>query len=283
LENNMDIELPPTPVDDKIYDDPQAAHHSPDVTFFRLVPGCRLPQRADRSAAGTMPTRAFRYCEALTAASAFGWYLFPPVNFSLIWDGGSDIIWTYQGADSWFPLKVAQFPNFSDHFDRVAPAELKGFSPPFLAAFKEPGVVQIWSGLIARTAPDWSLLVRAPANLARSQGYDHYEGIVETDRWFGPLFTNIRLTRTNVPVEFDAEFPFVQVQPVHRSVYGPELDAFEVVPGLDRFASRDWDDFRTTVVVPNVDPHRQRGQYAVAARRQRKQRSAPRPQGGAPA
>jgi len=257
-----------------------AAHDGPDLTFFRLVPGCRLPQRADRSAAGTMPTRAFRYCEALTAASAFGWYLFPPINFSLIWDGGCDIIWTYQGADAWFPLKVAQFPHFADHFDRIAPTEFTGFSPPFLAAFKEPGVVQIWSGLIARTAPDWSLLVRAPANLARSQGYDHYEGIIETDRWFGPLFTNIRLTRTNAPVAFDAEFPFAQVQPVHRSVYGAALDAFAVVPGLDQFGSRDWDDFRTTVVLPNVDPHRQRGQYAVAARRQRKQRSAPRPRPG---
>jgi hypothetical protein len=247
------------------------------VTFFRLVPGCRVPQRADRSAAGTIPTRAFRYCEALTSASAFGWYLFPPISFSLIWDGGSDVIWTYQGADAWFPLKAAQFPNFADHFDRVAPPEFKGFSPPFLSAFKEPGVVQMWTGLFARTAPDWSLLVRAPVNLAHSQGYEHYEGIVETDRWFGPLFTNVRLTRTNVPVEFDAEFPFLQVQPVHRSTYGDTLDAFDVVPGLAGFGSREWDDFRTTVVVPNIDPHRQRGQYAAAARRQRKRRgSSPR-------
>src|SRR5207244_11955854 len=72
-------------------------------------------------------------------------------------------------------------------------------SSDLLAAFKEPGVVQIWSGLIARTAPEWSLLVRQPANLARSQGYENYEGIIETDRWFGPLFTNVRLTRTNIP------------------------------------------------------------------------------------
>ena len=55
--------------------------------------------------------------------------------------------------------------------------------------------MQIWSGLIARTAPEWSLLVRSPVNLARSQGYEHYEGIIETDRWFGPLFTNVRLER----------------------------------------------------------------------------------------
>ena len=46
--------------------------------------------RADRAAAGTMPTRAFRYCEAMTSASAFGWYVFPPITFSLMWDGGSE-------------------------------------------------------------------------------------------------------------------------------------------------------------------------------------------------
>ena len=61
-------------------------------------------------------------------------------------------------------------------------------------------MVQIWSGLVARTAPGWSLLVRGPANLPRNLAYEVYEGIVETDRWFGPLFTNIRFTRTNVPV-----------------------------------------------------------------------------------
>ena len=251
------------------------AHAGPRVTFFSALPDCRPPERADRSAAGTMPTRAFRYCEALTSASAFGWYLFPPIGLSFMWDGGSDVVWTYPGADAWFPLKIAQFPNFADHFDRIAPPEVKGFSPPFVAAFKEPGLVQIWTGFFARTAPEWSLLLRAPANIPRSQGYEHYEGIIETDRWFGPLFTNIRLTRTNAPIDFDVEFPLLQVQPVHRSVYGDALDSFEVVRGLDRFGSREWDDFRTTVVVPNLDPHRQRGEYAAAVRRQRKRRGSP--------
>ena len=65
-------------------DHPALAPDGPGLTFFRLVPGCRLPQRADRSAAGTMPTRAFRYCEALTSASAFGWYLFPPIGVSFV-------------------------------------------------------------------------------------------------------------------------------------------------------------------------------------------------------
>lgn len=245
---------------------------APAVTFYRFVPACRLPQRADRSAAGTLPTRAFRFCEAVTTAAAFGWYVFPPMSLSLMWDG-SDIVWTYPGADGWFPLKAAQFPDFAQHFDKTAPPHLAGFSPPFLAALVEPGIVQIWSGLVVRTAPGWSLLVRAPANLVRNPGYEVYEGIVETDRWFGPLFTNVRLTRTHAPIEFDADFPFLQVQPVHQSLYGGALDTFEVVPDLAQLRDSDWEAYRTTVVQPNVDPHRQRGQYAAATRRRRKQKS----------
>ena len=42
------------------------------ITFYRFIPQCRPPMRADRSAGGTLPTRAFRYCEPVATASAFG-------------------------------------------------------------------------------------------------------------------------------------------------------------------------------------------------------------------
>src|SRR5215204_922400 len=252
--------------------DERTSPPSPLITFFRFVPTCRAPQRADRAVAGTLPTRAFRFCEPVTTASGFGWYVFPPLSFSLMWDGNA-VVWTYQGADGWYPLKAAQFPDFAQHFNEAAPPALNGFSPPFLSALIEPGIVQIWSGLVVRTAPGWSLLVRSPANMVRNPGYESYEGIVETDRWFGPLFTNIRLTRTHTPIEFDADFPFLQVQPVHQSLYGAALDRFGVVPDLTQLGEADWEAYRRTVVEPNVDPNRQRGQYAVATRRRRKQKA----------
>jgi hypothetical protein len=127
----------------------------------------------------------------------------------------------------------------------------------------------LWSGFVARTAPGWSLLVRQPANLTRSLGYESYEGIIETDRWFGPLFVNLRLTRPNVPIEFDANYPFLQVQPVHRSVYGEALDKFDIVERIEDLTRSDWDDFHKTVSKPMGDPHRQRGEYAVQTRKRR--------------
>ena len=88
--------------------------------FYRLIPGAPEPRRADRSADGTLPTRAYRYCESVASASGFGWYIYPPLNFSLIWDG-VEIAWTYEGAEGWYPLRGAQFPGFRQIFEEVAP------------------------------------------------------------------------------------------------------------------------------------------------------------------
>lgn len=242
---------------------------NPAVTFYRAVPGCRAPMRADPSVLGTLPTRGFQYCEALRAASSFGWYVFPPIDFTLQWDG-SQVIWTYHGAKSWYPLTSAQFPGFRAVFDAAAPKRLRGFSPPFLTVVPGAGIVQVWTGLFVESLPDWSVLVRPPANLPRSLAFDLYEGIVETDRWFGPLFTNVRLIKTDVPIHFDTETPLVQVQPLHRSTYADEaVSAARLVADAREFPAEAWSRYEETIVKPNVEP-RPAGAYAAAARRRRR-------------
>lgn len=246
-----------------------SAQTAPLVTFHRFVPQARLPMRADKSAMGTIPTRAFRYCEAIVSASAYGYYLFAPMNFTLMWDG-SEITWTYEGAEGWQPLRVAQFPHFRDHFDGIAPEGCKEFAPPFIGALHEPGMIQLWSGVVARTRPGWSLLVRAPANVPNKEAYEVFEGVVETDRWFGPLFSAVRLTRTNTPIHFRADYPLFQVSPIPREVYDDRtLNDYELVPDLEQLRPEDWDDYYDTVVRPNVQESRPRGQYATAARKRR--------------
>ena len=239
------------------------------ITFHRFLPGARYPMRADRSAAGSLPTRAFRYCEPATSAAAFGYYVFPPTNFTLMWDG-HNVTWSFQGAGQWMPLTAVQFPGFREQFDAVAPEEIKEFSPPFLGALQEPGLIQMWTGLVLRTAPGWSSLIRAPANIPRNGGYELFEGIVETDRWFGPLIINLRLTKTDTPIEFRADFPLLQIQPLPRHVYDDAtLNNYELVPDLAGLRPEDWDAYYDTVVRPNTQENRPRGQYAAAARKRR--------------
>jgi len=243
----------------------------PIVRFYRMITEARLPQRADRSAAGTLPTRAFRYCEAVTSAAGFGWWVFPPTDLQFLWDG-HDIFWQCTGWEDWVPLMpAAQFPDFAATFDQTAPASLAGCSPPFLTALPEPGTLQIWTGLMARTAPEWSLLIRAPANLPTPGGYSMYEGIIESDRWFGPLFTNLRFTRTHVPVRLRPDFPLAQLQPLPRMAYADiTLGATDTTAEMGGFTAHDWADYQSTIAIPQEDPDRAFGGYAVASRRRAK-------------
>jgi len=247
----------------------EARQPNPAVTFYGAIPGCRAPMRADPSVLGTLPARGFQYCEALRAASSFGWYAFSPIDFSLLWDG-SEVIWTYRGAKAWYPLTSAQFPGFQAVFDRQAPKRLRGFAPPFLTSTWDASLIQVWTGLFVESAPDWSILVRPPANLHRHEGYHLYEGIVESDRWFGPLFTNLRLVKTDVPIHFSTELPLVQVQPLHRSAYAEGIsNHFGLVPDLADLPAHAWSRYEEAIVKPSVEP-RPAGAYAASVRRRRK-------------
>jgi hypothetical protein len=243
--------------------------------FYRLIEGAPAPRRADQSADGMLPVRAYRYCEAQRAASAYGFYIYPPFDFCLRWDG-TEIEWGWSGADDWCSVRAEPPPRFRHRFEKAAPRHVKHLIPAFLTALREPGTIQVWSGYLARTAPGWALLSRGVANVPRAQPYDcyeSYEGIVETSGWFGPLFTNIRLTKTHSPVQFSARHPLFQVQPLRPEFYREPL--FEV-GGMADLDPEDWERYAATME-PNTDPTRRSGRYASATRK------AQRAEGGCPA
>ncbi len=246
--------------------------NDPIVRFHKLSSRGRAPMRADRSALGTLPMRAVRYCEAVTSATAFGWYVFPAVDIQVLWDG-SDIFWCCDEAPDWMPLlPSAQMPGYVAEFDAVAPESLKGCSPPFLTALPEPGALQMWTGLIAETAPGWHILARAPANMPSPGGICMFEGIIETDRWFGPLFANMRFTRSHTPIRLRADYPILQVQPVQSAAYSNEtLDRMQVTPEPSRLTPAQWEAYHATIVEPNSRPDRPFGSYAVSARKKRRE------------
>lgn len=242
----------------------------PLVRFWRLLDTAPMPQRADRAAGGLLPMRAFRYCEAVTTASAYGWLVFPALDLRVRWDG-TETSWTWEGAGAWHPLGICQYPGFRDRFDAAAPDGVKGYAPPFIGALHEPGLINLWSGLFARSRPGWSLLVRPPANLPRPAGYEIYEGMLEADRWFGPLFVNLRLTRTHEPVLFRRDMPLFQVQPVPRLAYEEaSLNGFTTTAGVEGLAAPEWAAYEASIVAPRREGRCPIGQEATRIRRRRR-------------
>ncbi len=196
------------------------------------------------------------------------------MDFRLLWDG-EQVFWSFGQDETWMPLSgtdsgAIQFPDFAAAFDELVPDGFRGYSPPFLTALPEAGGVQMWTGLLAKTRPGWSLSVRSPVNLPTTPGVIAWEGIIETDLWFGPLFTNFRITKTDMPVHIRSQVPFIQIQPVPQLAYSEDvLGAFRCSEAMD-ITPDEWTALGD-VLLPDPDPDHaaRQGHYAVMVRKRR--------------
>ena len=249
------------------------------VEFFRVSPQTILPMRADKSALGSIPAAAHQYCEALRTASSFGWYVFPPADIRLRWDGAEVFLSNEDGE--WAPLTSQVSPAMSEAWDASCPDELKGAVPPYVSALFVPGVVQIWTGLFAATAPDWNLLVRPLANVTGSRAWSCYEGVIQTG-WFKPcpVFINIRLLATGEVIHIARSKPMFQLQPLHASCFQDAVaDAgmFDEVPAIgsdDAAAQAFWDGVSNTIRSVSAERPPDFGRYGAEVRKRAKRASA---------
>jgi Family of unknown function (DUF6065) len=244
----------------------QLTPDGPRARFLSYTALPMTPRPALRDAGGSLPIRAVRHCEAVTSACAFGWWLYPPLEAWLLWDG-TTVFYSLDG-ESFDPLDDScEFPGMAEQLAAHAPPDIEPIASALFTALPEPGIVQVSLGVIASTAPGWSLLLRRPANLPLFGGYDTLEGIVETDLWRAPLFINLRLTRTHSPIRLHTMAPLVQAQPLPRWLYQPAIMRDLRCGGLAEMTAADWSQWNARFVEPASRPLRPGGEYAGMIRK----------------
>lgn len=241
----------------------------PIAKFYRLVPSAPPIVAADATLDGSLPVRAVQYCDPVVSACGFGWHVRPPVDFALLFDGRSFLVSFNEGA-AWHPLDECQIPGLRADHQRGARHEMAETLPPFLAALQESGIVQMWSGYFAATRRHWALSIGGVVNRFSSSAFDCMEGIVETDWWSGPLFTNLIFRQTNRPVFFSRRDPIFQVRPVLKSAYAKATrESAEVMLDADSFPDAAWRDYvRSATRDGTGSDHK--GWYAKCARQARR-------------
>ena len=133
--------------------------------------------RAEKAGFGQLPARVHK-CEPARSASGFGWYVHLPLDFQVVFDG-VDCIISFDEGENYLPLTELWYPNFADRFNALVPENCRGYAPPYVVMTEDHGILQIWTGYIVRTQPDYSVWVRSPVNyLAQTSGYYHLEGII---------------------------------------------------------------------------------------------------------
>ncbi|QCI12666.1 hypothetical protein E6B08_15370 [Pseudomonas putida] len=196
------------------------------IQFYRALPDIPLPSAAQRALDGNISARAHQFCEPFLVANGMGYLLYPPIDFNLYWDGTQTLV-QLEGISDWIIVDKIFLPYSMDHWRDQVDSELVDTLPVFLEAFPERGVLQLWSGYFASTRPSYSLWIRGPVNRPSSKAYSVIEGIVETDWWAGPLFTNIEISKTDTPIMFRRNVPLLQVFALPRGIH--QRDAREPV------------------------------------------------------
>jgi Family of unknown function (DUF6065) len=196
------------------------APSDPTLRVWRLHPsGCRIEQ-AERTLHGTANRGGVRFCGPFTNANRAGWWLFPPVDIDITWLGGTDfeheLLSPYDSVDRDLVRFLADEEDL-EHVDRWSGAEGR---TKFTWGLVEAGVVQIWTGCIFETPPDWALLIRSPVNFP-PRACHVMEAVLETDWLHYDIWLNLVFDRAGETVSLRREGwpPIAQLVPVPRETY----------------------------------------------------------------
>jgi hypothetical protein len=236
--------------------------------FYKAFDLANDPLRADRSALGYLPSAAFQYCEPVRQASSAGYYVFPPVDIRLRFDGKEIYI---VENDVWVPLATEVLgADFEAKWNSVAPADMRGSWPAWMSPIPVVGGVQVWSGFFIKTLPGWSTLVRPPPNVFNRSSFSCFEGVVSTDEFSPcPLFINLVLHNSATEIFIAKDIPLFFVQPVSNEYKNSNFFNSSIVDFTDlKDDSSAWNGIRHTL--RTSDPRSREsmiGRYGAKQRR----------------
>ena len=174
--------------------------------------------RAEKTLNGTANPGGVKWCGPYKFANQFGWWIFPPVDIDICWKGGKNyeykLIKPYTDED--FHL-VNSLIKQSDNIN-TSKWLPPGGRTKFTWGMVEENVVQVWTGIIFQTPPNWCLQIRSPINFAPNPKYSIMEGILETDWMQYDIWFNIVFNKKNELVQLrkDQFPPLAQVIPIQR-------------------------------------------------------------------
>jgi hypothetical protein len=234
----------------------------PEVSFHHFFPDAPMPVPVREILRDLLPAKAVKRCPPVTAASSYGWLLFPPSSFAVRWvkDGLEFALMDDDGEIGPWELLEAGRPGRNPRTEAALAAvpehraeELReclgdGGVPLVDPNPADPRELQIFTGVTVRTAPGWASLVRPVPNLPiQPETHDVVEGLVET-AWYGngvPVMVRLR-TRDEV-VRFSQSTPMAAIQPVPVAAFATENSvATTGESGIGSWPDAEWDRFVTT-------------------------------------
>lgn len=187
------------------------------LKIWQIHPKASRVEVAEKTCKGTANAAGVKWCGPYSSANRMGFWIYAPIDFDFICDNGN--------------YKVNMLEEFSDEDYKIVKSlekpednfDLERWMIPGVGRTKftwgavEKNVVQIWTGLIFKTPPEWSLLIRSPINFPKTNFFV-MEGILETEWLQYDIWINLVCPIDQV-VSIRKEMPLAHLIPIHRDSF----------------------------------------------------------------
>lgn len=182
-------------------------------------------EKADIQLNGYANQDAIKFCGPYKFSNQIGYWVYSPVDIDILWKGGRDfehILHTpYDNSDY---INVSKLIRDEDPISNnniwISPHEGR---TKFTFGLVEEGLVQIWTGCIFKTPPNWCLQIRSVINFPE-RGFQIMNGVLDTDWMFYDIWINIVFTKKDewIKIRKNDKIPLAQLVPIPRESYAEE-------------------------------------------------------------
>jgi len=192
---------------------------------WSLHPSASKIQKANFQLNGHANQDALKFCGPYKFANQIGFWLYSPVDIDITWKGGREFEHTIHGSYDNSDYKI-----INDLIKDDDPISKNGvwISPQegrtkFTFGSVEDGVVQIWTGLILKTQPNWCLQISSCINFP-DRGFEVMNGVLDTDWMFYDIWVNLVFKNKDqcVKIRKNDSIPLAQLVPIPRETYNSD-------------------------------------------------------------
>jgi hypothetical protein len=235
---------------------PETNRLDPGAKFYSFYKDGPLPKPAfGGGVKGALPLRAAQFCPPLVNATQFGWYVYPPTDFALRWDGEvSD--WSLLagnepqkwqslagGADAALPWADEPLADLAPELRERYTAANKGSYTFINADPRTQNNFEMALGVVVTMNPGWVMLVRSVPNWPSPRPFEPFDGIIDFDLFTQDAIVVFRLRSPGI-CRFYRHEPIAMLQPLLREQTAHTIfDNPTTVQGVANWPEQVFDDY----------------------------------------
>lgn len=193
-----------------------------ELNVFHTHPnGCRVEQ-AEKTLKNMAFADGIKWCMPYKLVNSHGFWLYPPCDIEIVWHGGRDFTYKFlseYSADEY--ANIASLLRAVDIKDLEKWCSFEKGRTKFTFGEVEEGVVQMYTGCIFQTNPNWCMQIRSPVNFPIRSQVSVMEAILETDWLQYDIWINLVFSQQKKPLILrrDDYIPIAQLVPIHRKSF----------------------------------------------------------------